>query len=158
VAITARFPPGTPQGTSATNVATIQALNAFPVESSPVTVTAIAAPSWVVSKGRVTGVAQLDTSFTYRVGLTLTAAGTCTVSNARLVDTLPPGAVFVAATQGGTYSPATNEVAWALGTLTPTVVFPDPTLEAGDSPVNSVEGFGAPAGDEDQSLGSAESP
>lgn len=170
VAITARFPSGTPQGTSTTNVATIQALNAFPVESNPVTVTAIAAPSWVVTKGRVTGVAQLNTSFTYRVGLTLTAAGTRTVSNARLVDTLPPGAVFVAATQGGTDNPTTNEVTWALGTLTPdptadtttsrevTVVFPDPTFEAGDSPVNSVEGFGAPAGDEDRSLGSAEFP
>ena len=85
-------------------------------------------------------------------------------------DTLPPGAQFVSANGGGVYDPGTNTVTWALGTLVPnannnvtttrevTVIFPSTTFQAGDTPINNVEAFGAPAGEPDQSLGTAQFP
>ncbi len=170
IAVTVRFPPGTAPGTVATNQATIDATNAAPVASNQVSVTARAASQWTVTKGRVTGAAQLDTPFTYRVSITLAAGGTQNVTNARFVDTLPPGAQFVSATQGGTYDPGTNAVTWSLGTLVPnpnsavtysrdvTVIFPSTTFSAGDQPVNTVEALGTPVGEPDQSLGRATFP
>jgi uncharacterized repeat protein (TIGR01451 family) len=167
IAITVRFPAGTTPGTVATNQATIDATNADPVDSNQVSVTARAASEWTVAKSRVTSAAQLDTPFTYRVSVTLAAGGTQNVDGARFVDTLPPGAEFVSATQGGTYDPGTHAVTWALGTLVPaastavtfardvTVIFPSATFNAGDTPVNTVEAFGSPAGEPSQSLGRA---
>ena len=170
VSITVRFPTGTAPGTTATNQATMNATNAAPAQSNQVTVTALAASQWTVTKGRVTGAAQLDTPFTYRVAITLAAGGTQNIDNARFVDTLPPGAQFVSATQGGVFDAGTNTVTWQLGTLVPnanntvtysrevTVIFPSPPFQAGDTPVNNLEALGAPAGEPDQSLGQAQFP
>jgi hypothetical protein len=170
VSITVRFPSGTAPGTTATNQATMTAANAAPAQSNQVTVTALAASAWTVTKGRVTAAAQLDTPFTYRVAITLAAGGTQNVDNARLVDTLPPGAQFVSATQGGAFDAGTNTVTWQVGTLVPnannavtysrevTVIFPSSLFQAGDTPVNNVEALGAPAGEPDQSLGQAQFP
>ena len=85
----------------------MNATNAAPAQSNQVTVTARAASTWTVTKGRVTSVLQLDTPFTYRVSITLAAGGTQNVTGARFVDTLPPGAQFVAATDGGAYDAGT---------------------------------------------------
>ena len=170
ISITAHFPAGTAPGTVATNQASMSAGNAATVESNAVTVTATAASPWRVTKTGVTSVPQLDTPFTYRVSITLDAGGTQNVSNARFVDTLPPGAQFVSATGGGVYDPGTHTVAWSLGTLVPdanndvtvsrevTVLYPSTTFQAGDTPINNVEAFGTPAGGADQSLGRASYP
>ena len=167
IVITVHFPAATAAGTAATNQATMTADGAVPASSNAVTVTATTAP-WVVTKKGVTSVAQLDTPYTYEVSIRLAAGGTKSVSNARLVDSLPPGAQFGSATQGGVHDLNTGTVTWALGTLVPsptndvttsrqvTVTFPSATgYQAGDQPVNFVEGFGTPAGLTDQSLGTA---
>ena len=123
-----------------------------------------------VTKGQVTGTAQVDTPFTYWVAITLAGGGTEDIGNARILDTLPPGAQFLSASQGGTYDAGTNTVSWQIGTIVPspnnpvtvapevTVVFPSSTFQAGDQPVNTGEAFGAPAGGPDQSLGRATFP
>ncbi len=168
VSISAKFPPGTPPGTTAVNTGRITASNANPVTSNPVTVTAKAASTWTVSKGAGTSAApQLDTPYTYRVAFTLAAGGTQDIANLRFVDTLPAGAQFVSATGGGTFDAATGTVAWTVGNLSPqpnsdvtvtrnvTVIFPSPPFSAGSAPINKVEAFGAPAGEVDHLLGTA---
>ncbi len=134
------------------------------------TVTAIAAAQYRVSKALAPGqvAAQLGEPVTYRVGITVSAGGTQIVNNARFVDTLPAGVVFVSATDGGTYDAASNTVTWQIGTLTPqpnndvtitrqvTVIFNSPPFAAGQRPNNIVEAFGTPSGGTDTSLGRAE--
>ncbi len=170
VSITVQFPPGTAPGTTAVNSASMTASNADPVQSNPVTVTAIAAAQYRVSKALAPGqaAAQLGTPVTYRVGITVSAGGTQIVNNARFVDTLPAGVEFVSATDGGTYDAGTNTVTWQIGTLTPqpnndvtitrqvTVIFNSPPFAAGQRPNNIVEAFGTPSGGTDTSLGRAE--
>jgi len=170
LSITVHFPAGTAPGTVATDRATIVAANAAPVESNAVSVTARAASSWTVTKGQVTGTAQVDTPFTYWVAITLAAGGTQDIGNARILDSLPPGAQFVSASQGGTYDGGTNTVGWQIGTIVAspivavtvapevTVIFPSSVFQAGDQPVNAVEAFGAPTGHAEQSLGQATFP
>jgi LPXTG-motif cell wall-anchored protein/uncharacterized repeat protein (TIGR01451 family) len=167
VSIAAKFPPGTAPGTTATNQATMTATNASAVQSNPVTVRAVAASNYTVSKGFAPGttVAQLGEPVSYRVGLTVAAGGTQDVNLARFVDTLPPGVQFVSASDGGTYNPANNTVTWNLGTIVPnpnadvtvtrtvTVIFNSPPFQAGDTPINLVVAFGTPSGGSEIELG-----
>ena len=71
----------------------------------------------------------------------------------RLVDTLPEGAEFVRATDGGTYDPATRTVTWvvpgspivrAVADYRVTVVFPTGAFTEGVSATNNVEATGTP--------------
>ena len=170
LSITVHFPAGTTAGTVATNRATIVAANAAPVQSNAVSVTARAASAWTVTKGQVTGTAQVDTPFTYWVAITLAGGGTQDIGNARILDTLPPGAQFLSASQGGTYDAGTNTVSWQIGTIVPspnnpvtvapevTVVFPSSTFQAGDQPVNTGEAFGRPPADPTSRSGGRRSP
>ena len=48
---------------------------------------------------------QVDTPYTYKVGITLAAGGTQNLNGVVFTDTLPAGAQFVSATGGGTRSP-----------------------------------------------------
>jgi len=168
VSITTLFPPGTAPGTVAVNRGSISATNATPVVSNPVTVTAKAASTWTVSKGLAPGsIAQVGAPVTYRVAFTLAAGGTQNIANFRMVDTLPAGAQFVSATNGGVFT-APNKVTWTDGTLVPqansdvtfvrdvTVIFPAATFKAGQQIINGVDAFGAPTGSPDQNLGHAD--
>ena len=121
VSISALFPPGTAAGTTALNDATMSASNGAPVQSNQVLVTAKAQSSWTVTKNVVPAGTppQVDTPYTYRVGVTLAAGGTQNVDGIVLVDTLPAGAQFVSATGGGTFDPATNQVTWPPRNLVP---------------------------------------
>ena len=112
VAISAQFPAGTPVGTQAVNQGTISGSNASPVTSNQVIVTAKAASKWTVTKNVVPAGAppQVDTPYTYRVGLTLAAGGTQNLNGVVFTDTLPAGAQFVSATGGGTF--ANGVVTW----------------------------------------------
>jgi len=171
VAISAQFPPGTAPGTAATNRGTMSASNATSVTSNPVTVTAKAASQWTVSKSLAPGqTAQVDTPVTYRVAFTLAAGGTQNLNNVSLVDTLPAGAVFVSATNGGVPTPP-GKVTWNIGNLVPqpntdvtvtrdvTVRFPSPTFKSGQTVVNGVDAIGQPAGEPTpRLLGHAERP
>jgi uncharacterized repeat protein (TIGR01451 family) len=169
VSISAEFPAGTAPGTVASNIGTMTATNAPPVTSNRVDVTAIARSDWTVSKGLAPGtIPQLDTPFTYRVAFTLAAGGTQTINNVRFVDTLPPGAEFVSATDGGTFNAANNTVTWTAGNVVPnanadvtvtrevTVIFRSPPNTPGSNPNNVVQVFGAPQGQPDQLLGQGE--
>ncbi|MGJ9410581.1 SdrD B-like domain-containing protein [Actinotignum sp. GS-2025b] len=71
----------------------------------------------------------------------------------RLVDTLPEGAEFVRATNGGTYDPATRAVTWvvpgspvvrAIADYRVTVAFPAGTFAEGASATNNVQATGTP--------------
>jgi LPXTG-motif cell wall-anchored protein len=172
VAISAQFPPGTAVGTQAVNQATMSASNANPVTSNQVIVTARAQSDWTVTKNVVPAGTppQVDTPFTYRVGLTLAAGGTQNLNGVTFVDTLPQGAQFVSATGGGTFNAATNQVTWPPRDLVPnanqdvteleevTVIFPAANFPLGTTILNVVQAFGTPAGEPTQELGRAERP
>jgi uncharacterized repeat protein (TIGR01451 family) len=172
VSISAQFPPGTAVGTVALNQGTMRASNANPVTSNQVQVVSRAASDWTVTKNVVPAgnPPQVDTPYTYRVGLTLAAGGNQNVNGITFVDTLPQGAQFVSATGGGTFNPATNEVTWTVGDLVPqpnqdvsvtrdvTVIFPAANFPLGTTVLNVVQANGTPVGEPFQELGRAERP
>ena len=172
VSITAEFPPGTAVGTQAVNSGTMRASNANPVTSNQVIVTSRAASDWTVTKNVVpAGVPpQVDTPYTYRVGITLAAGGNQNLNGVTFVDTLPAGAVFQSATGGGTYNAGTNQVTWPPRNLVPnanqdvtafeevTVLFPAANFPVGTTVLNLVQAFGTPVGEPNQELGRAERP
>src|SRR5262245_27549564 len=170
VAISAQFPPGTPVGTQAVNQGTISGSNASPVTSNQVIVTAKAASQWTVTKNVVPAGTppQVDTPYTYRVGITLAAGGTQNLNGVVFTDTLPAGAQFVSATGGGTF--ANGVVTWPPRDLAPqpnvdvssfeevTVIFPSASFPVGTKILNVVVANGTPAGEPTQELGRAERP
>ena len=170
VAISAQFPAGTPVGTQAVNQGTISGSNASPVTSNQVIVTAKAASKWTVTKNVVpAGTApQVDTPYTYRVGLTLAAGGTQNLNGVIFTDTLPVGAQFVSATGGGTF--ANGVVTWPPRDMVPnlnadvttseevTVIFPAANFPVGTKILNLVVANGTPAGEPTQELGRAQRP
>jgi uncharacterized repeat protein (TIGR01451 family)/LPXTG-motif cell wall-anchored protein len=170
VSISAQFPPGTTPGTTAENIGTMTATNAPPVTSNKVIVTATAASHWTVTKNVVPAAAapQVDTPYTYRVGLTLAAGGTQNLDNVVFTDTLPAGAQFVSATDGGTFAngvvtwPPVNLVANSnadvIVTHDVTVIFPSANFPVGTKILNVVVANGAPTGQPTQELGRAERP
>jgi uncharacterized repeat protein (TIGR01451 family) len=170
VAISAQFPAGTPVGTVATNQGTMSASNAAPVTSNQVIVTAKAASQWTVTKNVVPAGAppQVDTPYTYKVGITLAAGGTQNLNGVVFTDTLPAGAQFVSATGGGTF--ANGVVTWPPHDMVPnpnadvtfseqvTVIFPAANFPVGTKILNLVVANGTPAGEPTQELGRAERP
>jgi len=170
VAISAQFPPGTPVGTQAVNQGTISGSNASPVTSNQVTVTAIAKSNWTVTKNVVPPGTppQVDTPYTYKVGITLAAGGTQNLNGVVFTDTLPAGAQFVSATGGGTF--ANGVVTWPPRDIVPnpnadvtsseevTVIFPAASFPVGTHIVNLVVANGTPAGEPTQELGRAQRP
>ncbi|HET9600913.1 MAG TPA: hypothetical protein VFP08_04960, partial [Acidimicrobiales bacterium] len=172
VSISAQFPPGTAVGTQAVNQGSMSASNAPSVTSNQVIVTAKAKSDWTVTKNVVPAGAppQIDTPYTYRVGLTLAAGGTQNLNGVVFTDTLPAGAQFVSATGGGTFDAGTNTVTWPPRDLVPqpnsdvrsfeevTVIFPAANFPVGTNILNLVVANGTPAGEPTQELGRAERP
>ena len=170
VAISAQFPAGTPVGTQAVNQGTISGSNASPVTSNQVIVTAKAASKWTVTKNVVPPGTppQVDTPYTYKVGITLAAGGTQNLNGVVFTDTLPAGAEFVSATGGGTF--ANGVVTWPPRDIVPnpnadvtsseevTVIFPAATFPVGTKILNLVVANGTPAGEPTQELGRAQRP
>ena len=172
VSISALFPPGTAVGTQAVNQGSMSASNAPSVTSNQVIVTAKAQSDWTVTKNVVPAGTppQVDTPYTYRVGLTLAAGGTQNLNGVVFTDTLPAGAQFVSATGGGTFDAGTNTVTWPPRDLVPqpnsdvssfeqvTVIFPAANFPVGTNILNVVVANGTPAGEPTQELGRAERP
>jgi uncharacterized repeat protein (TIGR01451 family) len=110
---------------------------------------------WEVRKVRVSPVIQptVDTDVTYRVSLCpITPFGNTTILNTTLVDTLPAGAVFVDASDGGVYAPVPNTVTWpVIVSATPTacvdrfvtIRYPSSTFSIGQNVNNTVSGNGS---------------
>ena len=146
------FPAGsTPDGTVATNTArltaTVDSTETF-VDSNPAPVAATASFEFEVRKSVRGGVAPLGLPVTYDVQLCSPATGGLDLAaGATLRDTLPPGAVFVSATNGGAETtPGSGVVEWTLPEVAAdgvcrtlasvTVEFPEATFNDGDNVTN----------------------
>ncbi|WP_299644960.1 hypothetical protein, partial [uncultured Chloroflexus sp.] len=115
-----RFPAGTtPDGTTATLRAEMRSTTAPPRLSNPLTITARAEPRAVVTKTFVSGGApDVPTTYQVQVCIPNNGSGSLNLTNVQIVDTLPAGATFVSASDGGTYNPTTNTVTWLATSLT----------------------------------------
>lgn len=159
--IVAEFPAGTPAGTEAVNQAELRAAGIEGVRSNPVTVRSLGRSEWNLVKRGAPGftVGQLDTPYTYRVGLTLSAASTQAVDGVAFIDRLPARSTFVSATGGGRYDPAAHTVRWEVGTIEPapgrdvtvsrdvTVLFPSSVFSVDERVTNEADATGTPRGD-----------
>ena len=153
--LTALFPNGTtPNGTVAVNTATLSQTGGATASSSPVSVTAAASDLLTASKTLNSGGAAGE-YLTYTVSASNpNTTGGLNINNVVMTDSLPSGAVFVSATDGGTYNSSANTVVWpstnmVLGTSvshTLTVVYPTPTFAANQKVTNNVAVVGLPVG------------
>ena len=155
LSVTVKFPTGsTPNNTVATNTATFQATvdgNPTPtsVVSNPAPVTAVAAFAFELRKSVRGGVAPIGLPVTYDIELCSQPTGGIDLSaGARLVDTLPAGAEFVSATNGGAETATgSGVVEWILPAVAAdgachvvasvTVQFPSATFSDGESVTNA---------------------
>ncbi|MGB0387493.1 MAG: SdrD B-like domain-containing protein, partial [Ardenticatenaceae bacterium] len=162
VKLKVRFPAGTtPNGTSTTNEALINASNAPPVTSNPVSVTATAGSKWFAEKSLLVEMdPALDEEVNYRVRLCQPDDGDIgglNLNNAQLSDTFPAGATFVSASDGGVHDGA-NTVTWDLGNLEVddddycvnrylTVIYPSSTFSIDNIVTNECKGSGTLVGE-----------
>ncbi|WP_434315390.1 hypothetical protein [Leifsonia sp. P73] len=120
---------------------TLAATATFSSDSASASATATAAPIVITAKPvlNVTKVLQgnsvLDGITAYQITGTfndsITGTGDWNTTDAALVDTLPAGAVFVSATNGGVYDPATGTVTWQGGSAATIAATVDVTYPAG---------------------------
>ena len=168
----------TPDGTVLTPVATFSATNAVSVQASAgaeieaATHLAITKRRGCFFCGAATAEPPLNVDVTYEINVfdsnwpnyVNAPPGTWTVENAVVSDTLPPGSMFVSATNGGTYNAATHTVAWpaipevaayeAFGyKFHVTIHYPPSSFTSDNDPVNpsdnvtnTVQGVGKPFG------------
>jgi hypothetical protein len=110
----------TPDGTVLTPIATFSATNASSVQSSAGAEIEAATHLAITKRRLPTTEPPLDVDVTYEINVfdshwpnySNPLPGTWTVMNAVVRDMLPPGAVFVSATDGGIYDVATHTVTW----------------------------------------------
>ena len=160
--VTTKFLAGsTPDGTTTVNIAKATAKNAPPAESAPAPVTATANFEMTALKD-LSVVGSLDVPYTYRLRLrNPDGVGGLNFQNVVLVDSLPAGAVFVSASNGGLYDSGSHTVTWpavasvsatagtdAL-TRTVTVLFPSTDFTVGQSIRNFFMATGTPLGKTD---------
>ncbi len=152
LSVTVEFPTGsTPNNAVASNTATFEATvgGAFvSVDSNPALVTATASFAFEARKSVRGGVAPIGLPVTYDVELCSEPTGGIDLSaGATLRDTLPAGAEFVSATNGGSETaPGSGIVEWILPAVAAdgachvvasvTVQFPAGTFSDGDSVTN----------------------
>ncbi|MGC8951519.1 SdrD B-like domain-containing protein [Chloroflexus sp.] len=146
-----RFPAGsTPDGTTATLRAEMRSTTAPPRLSNPLTITARAEPRAVATKTFVSGGApDVPTTYQVQVCIPNSGLGSLNLTNVQIVDTLPAGATFVSASDGGAYNSGTNTVTWPATSLTVpsslcatrtvTVLFPATTFSVGTEVRNVVD-------------------
>ncbi len=155
IEVNVRFTPGTtPSGTIATNSATMDASN-FPEDTSPpVTIVSMATNRTTASKS-LTGSVPLDQNVTYTVAANNgSSVGALNVTNVTLLDQLPTGAVFVAASGGGVYDPGTHTVTWTTPSLaagssfsrTVTMMYPSTAYPVGAKVTNDLSVSVTPLG------------
>lgn len=156
IEVNVRFAPGTtPNGTVAINTAVMDATNAAPYTSNPVPITALASSQTTLSKSLLGSGIPLDQNVTYQVSLNNNPQnGNLNISDITLIDSLPAGSLFVAASHGGVYDPISHTVTWTAGSLsagsnlnrTLTLQFPAATFSLGDTIVNEVSASYTPVG------------
>jgi len=148
IEVQVRFTPGTtPDGTEAVNTATINATNSPASTTPPVTITARAANTAFVRKTLLGSSIPLDQNVTYRVELfNQDTVGGLLLEDAVLVDSLPPEAEFIAASNAGVYDPGAHTVTWPAQDLnvggslrrTVTVKYPAASFTLGEEVTNGV--------------------
>ncbi len=166
VKIIVKFPAGTtPDGTVATNSATISASNSGTVTSNTVVTTAEATVPPQVSKW-ASGGGGLDGPTTFSIYAANpywnggAVWGSVDLSSVTIVDNLPVGAVFVSADNGGTYNSTTHKVTWNVGSIASgydwqahvTLKFPSGTFSAGQWVENTGTMTYTPLGQSAQTL------
>lgn len=154
--VNVRFTPGsTLPGTVATNTATLASSNFPAVTTPPVTITATASDKSSASKTLVGGSVPLDQNVTYQVKLDNgSTSGALNLTDVSLVDSLPPGALFVAASGGGAYDPVAHTVTWTAASLnagssltrTLTLVYPSAAFSLGATVTNRLATVATPLG------------
>lgn len=165
VSIDVRFVNGTtPDSVIARNQAQIFSSNGSTGHSEIVTTEAIAEDKWTLDKSlsNATDI-YLDVPITYELSIedpTMGMEGGLNLLNATLVDTLPIGATFVSATNGGLFDATNNTVTWNLGdllissgsaqqqTLYLTVIYPAASFSTGEIITNVSCLLGDPIGEE----------
>ena len=107
-----------PNGEIIKNIANLISDNAGTGKDSTET-TVQASPQWSINKTLRTGLIFHDFNETYRITINNTGGtiGNLNLSNVIIRDTLPAGAIFVSATNGGVYDMMTNVVTWNLGAI-----------------------------------------
>jgi len=153
----------TPNNSTLTLVATFAADGAS-AQSGPASTNFTAVTNFDVAKSIVGSSAILGAPVTYRVGAFtndggVDRVGQYNITTGTLVDTLPTGAVFVSATNGGVYDSLTNTVSWPLPTAANTacpigvgslalacqeivVTYPTGTFGPNDTVTNNLSGTG----------------
>ncbi|HNB37012.1 MAG TPA: SdrD B-like domain-containing protein, partial [Anaerolineales bacterium] len=94
--------------------------NTTPASAPPVTVNGVA-PNWQITKSLSSPLIEptVDTDVTYQIQLCpitpapYPAPGNVGLNNIVITDTLPTGAVFVSASNGGVYAPGPGTVTWS---------------------------------------------
>jgi len=173
--ITVRFPNGsTPDGTVTTGTAdnAVATGTNFPdaMASAPV-VTAVAGNETTISKSILGGQAFLDQNVTYRVRIDPDGSsepGSLNLTGVVVTDSLPVGATFVSANNGGVYDAMAHTVTWDNGgagfsvsvgsqlNLDVTVVFPSATFTDGEMVTNSASAMVTPLGEPAVGIGPAD--
>mgnify|MGYP000645736613 CR=1 FL=1 len=123
--------------------------NALPASAPPINIGAVS-PSWALTKTRVAPIIEptVNTDVTYQLQLCPVpppSGGIAALTNIVLTDTLPAGAVFVSATNGGTFSGGVVTWPTVAGPLYPpdcitrfvTMRYPSPPFNIGDNLTNS---------------------
>ena len=91
---------------------------------------------------------------TYTVSASNSSSSDTLMTNVVMIDSLPTGAVFISATESGTYNSSANTVIWtnsslAIGSTTNhsvTVLYPTPTFQSGNKVTNNLTVIGTPYG------------
>ncbi len=126
-------------------------VNATPASAPPITIGAVS-PSWELTKTRVAPIIEptVDTDVTYQLMLCPVippSGGIADLTDIVITDTLPTGAVFVSATNGGTESGGVVTWPTVPGPLSPpdcitrfvTLRYPTPIFSIGDELTNSAD-------------------
>ncbi|MDZ4198203.1 MAG: hypothetical protein U1E27_02860, partial [Kiritimatiellia bacterium] len=156
IEVNVRFTPGTTlSGTVATNTATMDASNFPEVTSPPVQITALASNRITAAKSLTGSNIPLDQNVTFSVSANNSqTVGALNATGLTLVDSLPPGSLFVAASGGGVYDAGSHTVTWTNATLnagstfsrTLTMVFPSSVFSVNDSITNHLAVTATPLG------------
>ena len=149
----------TPDGTVATNTATLSATGETPAIAPPVVIRATAADTVIATKSLINPSVPLNQNITYTVAATTSSdVGALKFTNLTMTDLLPVGSVFVSASGGGVYDSEAGTVTWSVPDIVPgtassqsrtiTLLYPSPVFAVGNKVTNGVQVTGTPLGGE----------
>ena len=114
-------------GTTTSSTANITADNGLP-DTATDSVSVSSAPLLIIGKGSDVATASLGETVSFIISLE--NFGNAVASGVMVTDTLPAEMEFVSASSGGQFDSNTNQVTWAVGTITPGAAATQLTLQA----------------------------